>query len=120
MKIIKPEDFPIELNAENIDILANMALEDIISDEWREITFDILTDEQNTLVNNRISEIQRERSKQRWNSLTPEEQAEENRKMEKSLREGPEVFKGNILQQEWDSIRLSEIEKEKQKKNSKE
>lgn len=114
MKIIKPEDFPIEMSPENIDILANMALEDIISDKWREITFNILTEEQNILVSNRISEIQRKKEVQRWNSLTPEEQEEEKQKIEKSLQEGAEVFRGNILQQEWDSIRLSEIEKKKQ------
>jgi hypothetical protein len=118
-KIIKPEDFPIEMNEENIDILARMALEDIISDEWREITFNILTDEENTIVNNRISEIQREKAQQRWNALSPEEQAEEKRKTEESLKEGPGVYRGNILQQEWDSMALEEIERKKKEQQDK-
>ncbi|ADV48435.1 hypothetical protein Celal_1114 [Cellulophaga algicola DSM 14237] len=95
MKIIKPEDFPIEMSSENIDILASMALEDVISEEWREITFNILTDEQNTLINNRISEIQREDSKQRWSSLSPKEQAEEKQKIEESMKD-QSTFIGNM------------------------
>lgn len=112
-KLIRPEDFPIEMSKENIEILANMALEETISDEWRKITFELLSDEENILVSNKISEIQKRREKQRWDSLTKKEQSEDKRKIEKSLKEGPEIFKGNILQQEWDSIELERLRKEK-------
>ena len=101
-KVIKPEDFPIEMNEENLNTLAEMSTQKIISDEWREIVFNILSDEEIILVNNKVSEIQRQNEKQRWESLTHEEQEEEKRSIERSLKEGPEVFRGNILQQEWD------------------
>jgi len=87
--------------------------------EWRLIS-DLITYDERCLIRERVKKIQEKKSKQRWNSLTAEEQADEKRKIEKSLQEGSEVFRGNILEQEWDSIRLSEIEKEKKKKNSKE
>jgi hypothetical protein len=115
-KVIKPEDFPIEMNEENLNTLAEMSTQKIISDEWREIVFNILSDEEIILVNNKVSEIQRQNEKQRWESLTHEEQEEEKRSIERSLKEGPEVFRGNILQQEWDSIDIARIEKEKKKK----
>lgn len=115
-KVIKPEDFPIEMNEENLNTLAEMSTQKIISDEWREIVFNILSDEEIILVNNKVSEIQRQNEKQRWESLTHEEQEEEKRSIEKSLKEGQEVFRGNILQQEWDSIDIARIEKEKKKK----
>ena len=115
-KVIKPEDFPIEMNDENLNTLAEMSTQKIISDEWREIVFNILSDEEIILVNNKVSEIQRQNEKQRWKSLTHEEQEEEKRSIERSLKEGPEVFRGNILQQEWDSINIARIEKEKKKK----
>ena len=115
-KVIKPEDFPIEMNEENLNTLAEMSTQKIISDEWREIVFNILSDEEIILVNNKVSEIQRQNEKQRRESLTHEEQEEEKRSIERSLKEGPEVFRGNILQQEWDSIDIARIEKEKKKK----
>ena len=115
-KVIKPEDFPIEMNEENLNTLAEMSTQKIISDEWREIVFNILSDEEIILVNNKVSEIQRQNEKQRRESLTHEEQEEEKRSIERSLKEGPEVFRGNILQQEWDSINIARIEKEKKKK----
>ena len=118
-KIIKPEDFPVEMSEENIDILARMALEDIISEEWREITFNILTGDENIMVNNRMSEIQREKKQQGWASLSPEEHAEEKRKTEESLKEGAGIFRGNILQQEWDSMGLEEIEQQKKEQQDK-
>jgi hypothetical protein len=116
-KIIRAEDFPIEMSEENIDILARMALEEIIPDEWREIS-NILSDDQRVLINNRISQIQKEKERLRWESLTAEEQAEEKQKIENSLKEGSHVFRGNILQQEWDSMELERMRKEK-KKNEK-
>lgn len=118
MKIIKLEDFPIEMTNENIDALAKMMEAFPPLGEWSKIA-ELITYEEKRLIWDRASEIQKEKEEERWNSLSKEEQEEERRKIEKSLQEGSEVFKGNILQQEWDSIRLSEIEKERQKKNSK-
>lgn len=121
-KIIKAEDLPKELTEEIIEILVEMAMEfPKKTFDWIEVSdileergqLDIILD----IVDVENKKIRTEKEHQRWNSLSPEEQAEEKRKLEKSLQEGPEVFRGNILQQEWDSIHLSEIEKEKQKKN---
>ncbi|SMC39175.1 hypothetical protein [Cellulophaga tyrosinoxydans] len=114
MKIIKPEEFPIEMTLENINILANMAMQNIISDEWREITLNLLTDKQNILINNRICEIQEEQEKIRWNSLTLEEQEDEKRKLKKSYNDTTS-FRGNILEQERHSI---DIENKRKKNNS--
>ena len=114
MKIIKPEDFPIEMTDENITILAEMSLKEVISEEWREITFNKLTDEQNILVNNRICSIQDEKEKKRWNSLTIEEQVFEKKQIEESI-EDTKSFKGNILEQERHSIDLAREKKENKK-----
>jgi hypothetical protein len=69
------------------------------------------------LIRIKIKEIENFKEKQRWESLTHEEQEEEKRSIERSLKEGPEVYRGNILQQEWDSIDLARIEKEKKQKD---
>lgn len=114
-KIIKPEDFPIEMNDENLNILARMSLTIPPLIEYN-IILPYLNFDEKILIYERASEIQKEEEKQRWDSLTKEEQEEEKRKIEESLKEGPNVFRGNILQQEWDSIRLAEIEEEKKKK----
>jgi hypothetical protein len=114
-KIIKVDDFPILLNDENIDILANMMMAFPPLQEWRDIS-DLLDYDERNIIRNRIKKIKEIEEKQRWESLTHEEQEEEKRKTESSLNEGPEVFRGNILQQEWDSIDLARIEKEKKRK----
>ena len=80
------------------------------------IGFMIMKFTKSTKQNLKNSQIQKIEEKQRWDSLSKEEQEEEKRKIESSLNEGPEVFRGNILQQEWDSIDLARIEKEKKKK----
>ncbi|OOV17653.1 hypothetical protein [Flavobacterium sp. LM4] len=121
-RIIKPEDFPIEFNEQNIEILARMKLNHPPPVkfpppiEWR-ILIPFLTENDKILVSNKVKEIQEEIEKQRWESLTQEEQAEEKRSKERSLNEGSDVFRGNILQQEWDSIDLARIEKEKKEKD---
>ncbi len=121
-KVIKAEDLPEELTEEIIEILVGMAMEfPKKTFDWIEVSdileerdqLDIILD----IVDVKNKKIQEEKEQERWNSLTPDEQAEEKRKIEKSLRTGPEVFRGNILQQEWDSMHLAEIEKEKKKKN---
>jgi hypothetical protein len=114
-KIIRPEDFPIEMNIENIEILARMMIAFPPLQEWRDIS-DLLDYDERNIIRNRIKKIKEIEEKQRWKSLTHEEQEEEKRSIERSLKEGPEVFRGNILQQEWDSIDLARIEKEKKKK----
>ncbi len=114
-KIIKPEDFPLEMNEKNIDILAKMSLELPPMVEYN-IILPYLSFEDKILVYERASIIQQETEKKRWHSLTPEEQEEEKRKIEASLKEGPEVFRGNILQQEWDSIALARLAQEKKDK----
>jgi hypothetical protein len=73
MKIIYPTDFPIEMNTENLNILANMALMVPVLPEWKKNSLEILTDEQRVLVSNKISELNYEKTKQRLNSLTIEE-----------------------------------------------
>ncbi|MDB0600397.1 hypothetical protein [Tenacibaculum maritimum] len=118
MKIIKPEDFPIKMTEENINIIANMKLMFPESLCYNEI-LPFLSFDDKILISNKVRDINEEKERERLNSLTPEEQAEEKRKIEKNLQEGPEVFKGNILQQEWDSMWLEEIEKEKQAKKNK-
>ena len=114
-KIIRPEDFPIEMNRENIEILARMMIAFPPLQEWRDIS-DLLDYDERNIIRNRIKKIKEIEEKQRWESLTHEEQDEEKRSIERSLKEGPEVFRGNILQQEWDSIDLERIEKENKKK----
>lgn len=98
MKIIKPTDFPIEMNTENINILANMALVLPVLPEWRKISLEILTDEQRVLVSNKVSELNDEKRQQRLNSLIVEELEENDQK--------DSTFRGNLLQQELDSIYL--------------
>ncbi len=121
-KKIKPEDFPIEINKENIDILARMKLnypppvKFPPPMEWR-IIISFLSENDKTLVSNRVREIQIELEKQRWDSLSKEEQEEEKSSIEKNLKEESQVYRGNILQQEWDSINLARIEEEKKKKD---
>ncbi|OIV42056.1 hypothetical protein [Flavobacterium johnsoniae] len=122
--IIKPEDFPIEMNEENIEILARMKLnypppiKFPPSTEWRAV-LPLLSESDKILISNKINQIQKEIDKQRWESLTHEEQEEEKHSIEKSLKEGPEVYRGNILQQEWDSIDIEKKEKEKKEKEGK-
>ena len=122
-KIIKPEDFPIEMNNENIEILAMMKLNYPPPIKYPPpveynnlLQLDLLSFDDQIKISEKILEIQKIEEKQRWDSLSKEEQEEEKRKIESSLNEGPEVFRGNILQQEWDSIDLARIEKEKKKK----
>jgi hypothetical protein len=121
-RIIRPEDFPLEVNEQNIDILARMQLnfpppvKFPPPIEYLELLhMDLLSFEDQIKIDQRVKEIKEEIEKQRWEVLTQEEQAEEKRSKERSLNEGPEVFRGNILQQEWDSIDLARIEKEKMK-----
>ena len=110
-KIIRPEDFPIEMNMINTEILTNMFTANIL-EQWRNIC-DLLTYEQKKIIWDRDSERQEEKSKQRWDELTKEELELEKRKREISLQEDPKIFKGNILQQELDSIELEIQEREK-------
>jgi len=117
-EIIRPEDFPIEMTVQNVEILANMMSHIPRSKEWRDITT-LITDEQKDLIQETI-EIKEEKKRKRWESLSPEEQAEEKRKIEASLKEGPGVYRGNILQQEWDSIELAKIEQQKKEQQDKE
>ena len=122
-KIIKPEDFPIEMNSENIEILAMMKLNYPPPIKYPPpveynnlLQLDLLSFDDQIKISEKILEIQKIEEKKRWDSLSKEKQEEEKRKIEASLNEGPEVFRGNILQQEWDSIDLARIEKEKKKK----
>jgi hypothetical protein len=114
-RIIKPKDFPIKMNEKNIDVLAQMSLIFPPSIDFNMI-LPLLTFDEKINIYNRASKIKEEEEKQRCESLTLEEQEEETRKIEDSLKEGPNVFRGNILQQEWDSIDLARIEKEKKDK----
>lgn len=125
--IIKPEDFPIEMNKKNIDILAKMQLNYPPPVKYpppieylKLLHMDLLSFDDQIKIDERVKEIKKEEEKQRWESLTLEEQEEETRKIEASLKEGSEIYRGNILQQEWDSIDLARIEKEKMKEKMKE
>jgi hypothetical protein len=122
-KVIKPEDFPIEMNKENIEILARMELNYPPPIKYpppveylKLLQLDFLSFDDQIKISQKVKELVAEEEKQRWDSLSKEKQEEEKRKIEASLNEGPEVFRGNILQQEWDSIDLARIEKEKKKK----
>jgi hypothetical protein len=123
-KVIKPEDFPIEMNKENIEILARMELNYPPPIKYpppveylKLLQLDFLSFDDQIKISQKVKELVVEEEKQRWDSLSKEEQEEEKRKIEASLKEGPEVFRGNILQQEWDSIDLARIEKEKKKED---
>ncbi|OIV42058.1 hypothetical protein [Flavobacterium johnsoniae] len=105
MKMIKFEDFPISMTSENIEILAEMMMAMSPSEEWRKIS-DIISYEERNLIRERVKEIQMAKEKKRWESLTLEEQENEKRKMETSIDEDTKTFRGNILQQERDSIEL--------------
>jgi hypothetical protein len=104
MIIIKFEDFPIRMTSENIEILAEMMTAMPPSEEWRKIS-DIISYEERNLIRERVKEIQIAKEKKRWVSLTLEEEENEKRNIEDSIDEDKE-FRGNILQQEWDSNRL--------------
>ena len=112
MKIIKPEDFPIKMTFENINIMAYMSL---ILPPLLDFSMilPLLTYDEKIYIYNRASEIKEEKERKRRQSLTPEEQEEEKQSRARSLNEGPTVYRGNILQQEWDSMNLERIEKEK-------
>lgn len=118
-KIIKPEDFPLEINEENIRILAEMKLNYPPPIkfppplEYRQIIH-FLSENDKILISNKIKEIQDEQEKIRWNSLTPEEQEDEKRKLEESYNDTTS-FRGNILEQERHSIY---IEKKRKNNNS--
>lgn len=114
MRIIKFEDFPISMTSENIEILAEMMTAMPPSEEWRKIS-DVISYEERNLIRERVKEIQTAKEKKRWESLTLEEQENEKRNIEDSIDEDKE-FRGNILQQELDSIDLERIEKEKKEK----
>ena len=118
-EIIRPEDFPIEMSIRNVEILAHMMSHFPPLQEWRDIA-DLITYEQRNIIRDRIKEIKAIKEKQRWESLSPEEQAEEKRKTEESLKEGAGIFRGNILQQEWDSMELAKIEQQKKEQQDKE
>jgi 23S rRNA pseudoU1915 N3-methylase RlmH len=115
-KIIKPEEFPIEMNEGNIEILANMANENPVSIEWIECSKK-LSDDEKFQVYEKRGELLKRQERERLNSLTQEEQEEE-KKIEASMKEGPDVFRGNILQQEWDSIELARLAQEKTDKEN--
>lgn len=78
---------------------------------------DLLSFEDQIKFDKKATEIKAQIERTRWDSLTSDEQAEENGKIEASLKEGPEVFRGNILQQEWDSIELTKRAQEKKDKD---
>lgn len=115
MKIIKFEDFPISMTSENIEILAEMMIAMPPSEEWRKIS-DIISYEERNLIREKVKEIQAAKEQKRWESLTFEEQENEKRKIADSINEDKK-FRGNILQQEWDSIDFERIEKEKKEKD---
>lgn len=122
-RIIKPEDFPIEMNKENIEILARMKLNYPPPIKYpppieylKLLQLDFLSFDDQIKISQKVKELVAEEEKKRWDSLSKEKQEEEKRKIEASLNEGPEVFRGNILQQEWDSIELERLRYERDDK----
>jgi uncharacterized protein YciW len=113
MKTINPADFPIEMNTENINILANMALIMPVLPEWRKILLEILTDDERVLVSKKVSELNYEKRKQRLNSLSIEELEKEQKSIEGSDQNKSTYLNSNLLQQELDSINLENIKKKK-------
>ena len=112
MKTINPADFPIEMNTENINILANMELVIPVLPEWRKISSEILTDDERLLVSKKVSELNYEKRKQRLNSLSIEELEKEQKSIEE--RDQNQFYRNsNLLQQELDSINLENIKKKK-------
>ncbi|SHL86686.1 hypothetical protein [Flavobacterium saccharophilum] len=115
MKTINPADFPIEMNTENINILANMALVIPVLPEWRKISLEILTDDERLLVSKKVSELNYEKRKQRLNSLSIEELEKEQKSIEE--KDQNQFYRNsNLLQQELDSINLENIKKKMKKK----
>lgn len=114
-KIIRPEDFPVEMSEENINILAEMKLMFPDSLCYRDV-LPYLDFKDKILISNKVRDIKNIREQGRWNSLSKEEQEEEHRKIDESLNATSNVFRGNILQQELDSINLAKIEEKKKKK----
>ena len=98
MKIIKPKDFPIKMTAENINILAKMKLMFPQSLCYRDV-IPFLSFEDKILISNRVRDIKNIKEREHWNALTPEEQAEEKRKIEESMKDTT-TFRGNLLEQE--------------------
>jgi hypothetical protein len=116
-KIIKPEDFPVEMNEENLEILAKMSLIRPPSLDYNRL-LPLLSHGEKILLYNKARQIRIAAEEQRWNALSPEEQAEEKRKAE-DVDDDPKAFRGNLLQQELDSMALEEMERKK-KNNTKE
>jgi hypothetical protein len=118
-KIIKPEDFPIEMNEENIDILAYMLSHFPPLKAWDDIDH-LITYEQRNIIRDRIKEIKAIKEKKRWDALSLKEQAKEKRREKEHFDEDPKEFRGNLLQQERDSMALEEIERKKREQQDKE
>ncbi len=112
-KIIKPEDFPIELTEHNVEILARMLISIPPIPEWREIS-DLISNDVRNIIRNKVKEIKENEENDRRNSLTPEEQEVEKGKLEKSYKDTTS-FRGNILEQERHSMDLEQKRKEEQK-----
>lgn len=114
MEMIKIEDFPIKMTSNNIEILAKMMMTMPPLEEWKKIS-DVISYEERNLIRERVKQIQTEEDKRRWESLTIEQQEEEARKFQKSFEEDSKSFRGNILQQQRDSIELERKEKDDNK-----
>ena len=124
-RIIRPKEFPIEMNQENIEILAMMQLNFPPPIKYpppveylKLLHLDLLSHDDQIKINGKVDKIKEEEKKLRWESLTKEEQEEEKGKIKKSLQEGPNVYRGNLLQQEWDSMNLEKIVRENRGKEN--
>tara|TARA_R110000868_G_scaffold231066_1_gene484397 strand:+ start:1061 stop:1402 length:342 start_codon:yes stop_codon:yes gene_type:complete len=113
MKIIKPEDFPVEFTEKNIEILAKMLMAIPPIQKWKEIS-DLINNSERNIIRAKVKEIKDNEELIRWNSLTLEEQEDEKRKLEESNNDTTS-FRGNIFEQERHSI---DIENERKKNNS--
>ena len=97
-KIIKPEDFPIEMNSENIEILAMMKLNYPPPIKYPPpveynnlLQLDLLSFDDQIKISEKILEIQKIEEKKRWDSLSKEEQEEEKRKKQEQLLKTKDV-----------------------------
>ena len=102
MKRIKPEELPKELPDELIYILAEMAEEMPVSQEWKDCSKK-LTDDQKFKVYETRSLVRENHKKEYLNSLTKEERKEEERKSDEWFKKAQEGngFYGNMSRPEY-------------------
>jgi len=102
MKRIRSEELPIVLNDEVLNILVEMALEfPKTTSDWVDVSEVLKSRGQLNIVLNKVAEISKARQKDKMDSMSEEEKAEDAAKWEK-IKNDPDPYKfyGNMGQPE--------------------